>query len=193
VPVFGKTGTTQDHRDAWFIGFTPDLVVGVWVGNDDNAPMRAVTGGGLPAAIWRSFVADALEPPDGTDPVADAADRLRHAMLTTEVVTGVPQVIDTATLSIADGIVRLAGVSGAGGRHAQELADYIGAREISCRRTTGDRYRCALDGWDLAEIVLLNGRGRATPQAAPALLEAQRTARDEGRGVWAAPVLVRGY
>ena len=61
MPVFGKTGTTQDHRDAWFIGFAEDLVVGVWVGNDDNAPMRGVTGGGLPAQIWRSFVADALQ------------------------------------------------------------------------------------------------------------------------------------
>jgi membrane peptidoglycan carboxypeptidase len=193
VPVFGKTGTTQDHRDAWFIGFTRDLVVGVWVGNDDNAPMRGVTGGGLPAAIWRSFVADALAPPDEADPIAAADDAVHHAALTADVVTGVPTVVDTATLRIAHGIVRLAGVSGAGGRHAEELTDYIGAREVSCRRTTGDRYRCALDGWDLAEVVLLNGGGRATPQAAPALLEAQRTAREEGRGVWAAPVLIRGY
>jgi len=193
VPVFGKTGTTQDHRDAWFIGFTRDLVVGVWVGNDDNAPMRGITGGGLPAEIWRSFVADALEPPDETDPVADAGGALRHGAPTAEVVTGIPTVIDSATLRIADHIVRLAGVTGAGGRHAKDLADYIGAREISCRRTTADRYRCALDGWDLAGIVLLNGRGRATPQAAPDLLEAERTARDEGRGVWAAPVLIRGY
>ena len=61
VPVFGKTGTTQDYRDAWFIGFTEDLVVGVWVGNDDHAPMNGVTGGGLPAQIWRSFVAEALQ------------------------------------------------------------------------------------------------------------------------------------
>ncbi len=58
-PAAGKTGTTQDHRDAWFIGFTADLVVGVWVGNDDNAPMKAVTGGGLPAQIWRDFLAGA--------------------------------------------------------------------------------------------------------------------------------------
>src|SRR4029077_957544 len=42
-PAAGKTGTTQDYRDAWFIGFTPELVVGVWVGNDDNAPMKSVT------------------------------------------------------------------------------------------------------------------------------------------------------
>jgi penicillin-binding protein 1A len=60
-PVFGKTGTTQDHRDAVFVGFTGDLVVGVWVGNDDHSPMRGVTGGGLPAQIWREFVASGLD------------------------------------------------------------------------------------------------------------------------------------
>jgi penicillin-binding protein 1A len=52
----GKTGTTQDHRDAWFIGFTDKLVVGVWVGNDDRTPMDGVTGGALPARIWRAFI-----------------------------------------------------------------------------------------------------------------------------------------
>ena len=49
----GKTGTTQAARDAWFIGFTADYVVGVWMGNDDNTPLSGVTGGGLPAEIWR--------------------------------------------------------------------------------------------------------------------------------------------
>ncbi|HWE06680.1 MAG TPA: PBP1A family penicillin-binding protein [Rhizomicrobium sp.] len=52
----GKTGTTQDYRDAWFVGFTPDYVAGVWVGNDDNSPMRNVTGGTLPAAIWKDVM-----------------------------------------------------------------------------------------------------------------------------------------
>jgi len=60
-PVFGKTGTTQEHRDAVFVGFTGDIIVGVWVGNDDHSPMQGVTGGGLPAQIWRSFVASALD------------------------------------------------------------------------------------------------------------------------------------
>jgi penicillin-binding protein 1A len=60
-PVFGKTGTTQEHRDAVFVGFTGDIVVGVWVGNDDHSPMQGVTGGGLPAQIWRSFVSSALD------------------------------------------------------------------------------------------------------------------------------------
>lgn len=49
----GKTGTTQAARDAWFVGFTADYVVGVWMGNDDNSPLVGVTGGGLPAEIWR--------------------------------------------------------------------------------------------------------------------------------------------
>jgi len=52
-PAAGKTGTTQAARDAWFVGFTADYVVGVWMGNDDNAPLVGVTGGGLPADIWR--------------------------------------------------------------------------------------------------------------------------------------------
>jgi penicillin-binding protein 1A len=52
----GKTGTTQDYHDAWFIGFTADYVAGVWVGNDDSSPMKAVTGGTLPAQIWKQVM-----------------------------------------------------------------------------------------------------------------------------------------
>jgi membrane peptidoglycan carboxypeptidase len=51
--IAGKTGTTQGARDAWFIGFTADYVAGVWMGYDDNTPLTGVTGGGLPAEIWR--------------------------------------------------------------------------------------------------------------------------------------------
>ncbi len=58
-PVGGKTGTSEDYRDAWFVGFTSDLVVGVWVGNDDNSPMNSVVGGSVPAAIWHDFVSAA--------------------------------------------------------------------------------------------------------------------------------------
>lgn len=56
----GKTGTSQNHRDAWFVGFTEALVVGVWVGNDDETPMKEVTGGKLPAQIWRNFMTAAV-------------------------------------------------------------------------------------------------------------------------------------
>ena len=52
----GKTGTTQDYHDAWFVGFTTDYVAGVWVGNDDSSPMHGVTGGSLPAEIWRDVM-----------------------------------------------------------------------------------------------------------------------------------------
>jgi penicillin-binding protein 1A len=58
-PAAGKTGTSQRWRDAWFIGFTPDWIAGVWVGNDDNRPMNRVVGGDLPAQIWRRFMLQA--------------------------------------------------------------------------------------------------------------------------------------
>ncbi len=60
-PMAGKTGTSQDFRDAWFIGYTADLVTGVWIGNDDGQAMKDVVGGGLPARLWRSFMAEALK------------------------------------------------------------------------------------------------------------------------------------
>ncbi|WP_405030064.1 PBP1A family penicillin-binding protein [Neorhizobium sp. 2083] len=59
----GKTGTSQNNRDAWFVGFTEPLVVGVWVGNDDDTPMKGVTGGSLPARIWRNFIRAAMAEP----------------------------------------------------------------------------------------------------------------------------------
>jgi len=55
-PAAGKTGTSQDFRDAWFVGFTGDYVAGVWLGNDDDAPMHKVTGGGDPAVLWRQVM-----------------------------------------------------------------------------------------------------------------------------------------
>ncbi|MGH7060604.1 MAG: penicillin-binding protein, partial [Stellaceae bacterium] len=60
-PVAGKTGTTNDYRDAWFIGYTAQLVAGVWFGNDDNRPMNRVTGGSLPARTWRQFMLAATQ------------------------------------------------------------------------------------------------------------------------------------
>jgi penicillin-binding protein 1A len=60
-PVAGKTGTSQNFRDAWFMGYSADLVTGVWMGNDDGRPMLKVTGGGLPAILWRDFMAAALK------------------------------------------------------------------------------------------------------------------------------------
>ncbi len=60
IPAYGKTGTTQNSRDALFVGFAGDLVVGVWIGKDDNGPIRGLTGGGAPARIWRDFMARAI-------------------------------------------------------------------------------------------------------------------------------------
>ena len=59
--VAGKTGTSADYRDAWFVGFSPELVTGVWVGNDDFSPMKKITGGTLPAQIWSGFMRVALK------------------------------------------------------------------------------------------------------------------------------------
>jgi penicillin-binding protein 1A len=58
--VGGKTGTSQEHRDAWFLGFVGDTVTGIWFGNDDGTPMKGVTGGGLPARTWQEFMASSI-------------------------------------------------------------------------------------------------------------------------------------
>lgn len=117
-PVFGKTGTSQNNRDAVFVGYAGDLVVGVWIGNDDNTPLKGISGGGLPARIWRDFMSQALgasaapsrpapteipdpggpvEPLDVPDlgdiPIGDGNSRIRirdgEAVLSTEI-DGIP-------------------------------------------------------------------------------------------------------
>jgi penicillin-binding protein 1A len=55
----GKSGTSQNYRDAWFIGYTADRVAAVWVGNDNGTAMNKVTGGGLPALMWRDLITSA--------------------------------------------------------------------------------------------------------------------------------------
>ena len=60
-PAAGKTGTTQDFRDAWFVGYTSQLTAGVWIGNDDGKPMNRATGGSLPAEIWNQVMRVAHE------------------------------------------------------------------------------------------------------------------------------------
>jgi penicillin-binding protein 1A len=90
-PAAGKTGTSSDYRDAWFIGYTADLVGAVWVGNDDNTPMKRVTGGSVPARIWRDVMSAAHQNlpvralPVGTErrnaPAAPGAPSLFDALL----------------------------------------------------------------------------------------------------------------
>ena len=58
-PAAGKTGTSQSLRDAWFVGFTSDIVAGVWFGNDDDSPMKEITGGTAPANLWKNFMIEA--------------------------------------------------------------------------------------------------------------------------------------
>jgi penicillin-binding protein 1A len=60
-PAAGKTGTSQDYRDAWFVGFTGNLVASVWLGNDDNSPMNKVTGGSHATRLWREVMVAAHE------------------------------------------------------------------------------------------------------------------------------------
>jgi penicillin-binding protein 1A len=80
----GKTGTTSDYRDAWFVGYTGGFVTAVWVGRDDNTPMHKVTGGTAPAAIWHAYMAEALprlqvQPIPGSDlpmPQVDQTDAI---------------------------------------------------------------------------------------------------------------------
>jgi penicillin-binding protein 1A len=55
-PAAGKTGTSQEFRDAWFIGYTGYLVTGVWLGNDDSSSTKKITGGGLPVEVWSRFM-----------------------------------------------------------------------------------------------------------------------------------------
>ena len=55
-PAAGKTGTSQDFRDAWFIGYTTDYVTGIWFGNDDGHPMKTISGGSLPVRAWKSYM-----------------------------------------------------------------------------------------------------------------------------------------
>lgn len=142
-PNFGKTGTTQDNRDALFVGYAGDLVVGVWVGKDDNSPLSGVSGGGLPAQIWRDFMNQAMgvkaaprqpaprdisdpggpvEPLDVPDlgdiPLGDGNSRIRiidgDAVLTTEI-DGMPM-----DIRVGDGGV---GVSGEAIEEARRMAE----------------------------------------------------------------------
>ncbi|MGC5779294.1 transglycosylase domain-containing protein [Methylobacterium sp. NFXW15] len=97
----GKTGTTQDYRDAWFIGFSGSLVTGVWLGNDDGELTKKVTGGNLPAEVWKTYMVQALK---GQNPVPlPNINRWRRAPETTASVANagpadvIGQIIDGLT------------------------------------------------------------------------------------------------
>jgi 1A family penicillin-binding protein len=191
-PAAGKTGTSQSYRDAWFIGFTSGLVVGVWVGNDDNSPTRSVAGGDMPARIWNEFVTQSaaarakvarvqpqmvsLAASAGTDGKAESG---------TSVVRGVPLVQNTGTLELQDRVIRLFGVEGARGRAARDFRRYLGRREVECEPAgSGNEYRCRVDDQDLSRVVLFNGGGRASANATPELRALDQQARSTRVGIW---------
>jgi penicillin-binding protein 1A len=243
----GKTGTTQDYRDGWFVGFTADIVVGVWVGNDDNSPMDRITGGDIPAKIWHDFVLQtermkaqpapsvAASPPQTAAAVAQAtqprpppapaatvsqtepapqpspasttqiqAEPAPPAVAQTASVPqpgtvvppvptpagplrGVPTIVDTATLVVQGATVHLSGVAGEKGDYTDNLARFIGGRDLMCVPVAANEageYRCFVGEQDLAEAVVRGGAGRTTADAAPMLRAAEQRARSRRRGVW---------
>ena len=202
VAVGGKTGTTQEYRDAWFIGFAQDIIVGVWVGNDDNSPTNKVTGGDLPANIWRDFVGRALPIVSKTSQQVakrntEAPNPAASSMLSS--IAGVPtaanseagprgaaDVLDTATLAIRGRKIQLEGVLGDGDRRAvRALARFLGRREVACEPAgVPDRYRCNVDGQNLSGVILSNGGARAASDAPAELLAAEDLARSARVGIW---------
>lgn len=200
LPVGGKTGTTQDYRDAWFIGMTPDLVVGVWVGNDDNSSMNRVGGGDLPASIFHDFVqrataqlAKGRKRPSAArgEPARAEPAPAREAAASAAApgIRGVPEVVDTGTLAFRGRTVRLLGVEGEGGALARQLARYLRRREVTCTAAAGaeaaaEQLRCQIDGDDLASLILTAGGARAAEDAPADLLAAEEQARSERAGIW---------
>jgi len=85
--IAGKTGTTNDYRDAWFVGFVPDMVTSVWVGSDDFTPMAKVTGGTIPARIWHDYMDVSLADkpaaflPTSTRPVVQRKEKSLDVLL----------------------------------------------------------------------------------------------------------------
>jgi len=203
IPVAGKTGTTQEYRDAWFIGFTPDIVVGVWVGNDDNTPMNRVVGGDLPANIWHDFVGraqpivsktspqlarrntDILNPVSTPSPSTPTAS-LPVVASSDAGARGAADVLDTATLAIRGRKIQLEGILGDDDRRAvRSLARFRRRREVICEPSGApERYRCNVDGQNLSEVILSNGGARATPDAPAELLAAEDEARSARLGIW---------
>lgn len=204
IPVAGKTGTTQEYRDAWFIGFTTDIVVGVWVGNDDNTPMNRVVGGDLPAGIWHDFVGRAVPIVSRTSPqlaqrnpeTPGAASLPAPSAAPTTAVPDVASpdpgarggadVLDTATIAIRGRIIQLEGIAADNDRRAvRALARFLRRREVICAPGgAADRYRCNVDGQNLSAVILSNGGARASADAPAELLAAEDEARSARLGIW---------
>ena len=163
--VAGKTGTSQDYRDAWFVGFTSDLVVGVWVGNDDNAAMKNVTGGSLPATIWHDFVSGAeplrrsqeaaATPVRGTvaNPTNSAPET--SANVDSRVLRGTATVLDSGAIQLEGRVIRLLGVDNAGRRGLYVLRHALRHREMTCTQSEGNSlYDCRVGEFNLSAVIL---------------------------------------
>ncbi|MDP4021563.1 PBP1A family penicillin-binding protein [Methylobacterium sp. NEAU 140] len=204
--VGGKTGTSQDFRDAWFVGVTPEMTVGVWVGNDDDSPMSRMFGGEMPAGIVHDFIQRASaqlakgrprpsaargEPAPAASPQAPVSTQTPAAQTSAAQAPdpaaaearGVPSVVDTGTLSFRGRVVRLLGVDGQGGHLARQLARYLRRREVVCT-PEGAAARCRIEGEDLAALILAAGGARAAEDAPADLLAAEEQARAERVGLW---------
>jgi endonuclease YncB( thermonuclease family) len=140
----------------------------------------------------RARTAQATQPP--SDPVstgsvasgpAAEATPARPGPVDPGAITGVPEVIDTATLRIDGKVLRLVGVEWARGGRSDNLTSYLGGREVTCQPAEASEfYRCKVEGRDLSQVVLYNGGGRASPNAPSDLLAAENYARSERIGVW---------
>jgi endonuclease YncB( thermonuclease family) len=99
--------------------------------------------------------------------------------------SGVPEVIDTATLRVEGKVVRLFGVEWARGAQGEDLKRYLASNDVRCTPAGGaDLYRCEVGGKDVSEVVLYNGGGRATSDAPADLIAAESHAKAEKLGVW---------
>ena len=112
IPTFGKTGTTQENRDALFVGFAGDLVVGVWVGRDDNGSLGRVSGGTIPAEIWHSFMAPALAIDRERAPSLPGGFARRPRMPVARLKSPLPPEWSNSTKPLRDAVKRLEDVFG---------------------------------------------------------------------------------
>jgi membrane peptidoglycan carboxypeptidase len=167
IPVGGKTGTSQDYRDAWFVGFTPDVVVGVWVGNDDNTPMKRVTGGSIPAAIWHDFVAGG----ERVSPAAAAVNLSSREMARAPVFTaptaastpddivlsGKLNILGDGTVQLGGKTIQLAGVERLERALPRRIRYMLRHRPVTCTSSEEpDAYNCTLGNLDLNALILLS-------------------------------------
>ncbi|MGB0749245.1 MAG: thermonuclease family protein [Magnetospiraceae bacterium] len=145
-------------------------------------PAPAIQARPAPAAQARPVPAPAAPAPVPAVPTPQPT--LPTAIVPKADIVGTAKVIDTGTLEMAGRRIRLYGVSGVGNPYAQQLAGYIGNNEILCDRRVDRTFKCIMGGYDLSEVVLLNGAGKANVGATQNLKNAESSARQQKKGVW---------